>query len=865
MQHHGLHVSSKKNKNEGDKTEPKNYSVFPLSSVQQAIWLDQQLNPELINHNIGSVATIEGEVDPVAMSQAFRTVVARHDVFHLRMDSHGKPLQYFSDSLLPALEFQDVSLNSNYNDLNLEKDIDDRFNRPFSLNDVLWRATLFKFSTKRFYLQFCCHHLVSDGMSLSLLNVEIADIYSKLIKGNKYLPEPALSYRDFITDDIAYRESERFFKDECFWLKRFETLPPPFFYPLKNKALNSAPSLRPVIWSLSNQKFIQIENLAQNYGLSVLHFMYAIFSCYFIRINCIDEISIGIPLHNRRSASHKKAMGMFATVIPVRIKVSAEDSFTDIMRKASVELRNCYKHQRMPVAEIQRKLKIQKRTGRSHLFDMSLSYEPYDVDLHLEEAVIHSIRPHHKAQYPLAVTINRYKFINNEHCDNPITIDFDFSSNYMTFDDVVTMKNRLTALLEGVLKDENVPVFQLPLLSHNERQFFMKQNNLQQIKMAHNGLIHELFERQVKKTPLTIAAVFEEKQLSYTELNQRANHLAHHLIERGVKPNDRVAICLDRGLDMLVGILAILKAGGAYIPLDPVYPSDRLEYILEDSAPAILVTRRDLTNQFDCVIPTCFIDALSAVTSGSDFKHNPVISSQELHSGSLAYVIYTSGSTGQPKGVMVEHGSVVRLLLATEAHFNFDNNDVWTLCHSFSFDFSVWELFGALCHGGKLVIVSSECTRSPQALFELICREKVTVLNQTPGAFRQLIEAQGNAHHSLRCVIFGGEALETRMLIPWVNKKSNINTRLINMYGITEITVHATFYEIIPSDIDPHAGSIIGSPLADLCIYILDEHGQLAPLGVPGELYIAGDGVARGYLNLPDLTASRFLDDPFSS
>ncbi|WP_205960281.1 MULTISPECIES: non-ribosomal peptide synthetase, partial [Pantoea] len=838
-------VISEINKNEGHEKQPDSLQLLPLSSVQQAIWLDQQLNSDSINYNIGYVATIEGDVDPIAMSQAFNTIVARHDVFHLRLDNNGNPLQYFSDNCLPTLEFQDFSQICSYNDFDLEKNIDDRFNTPFALCKILWRAALIKKSNKLFYLQFCCHHIVSDGLSLSLLNEEIAEVYNQLVKDGEYLSKQSLSYKDFIADDIAYRKSNRFFKDEIFWLKRFEKIPPPLFSKLKNNKPNHALSSKPLIWSITNEKFDKIKKIANKYELSVLHFMYAIFSCYFARVKSVDEVSIGIPLHNRRTALQKKTMGMFASVIPVKIKISSCDSFTDIMRKASVELRKCYKHQRMPIIEIQRKINNKNKAQHSNLFDISLSYESYDVSVHLEKAVIQSIRPHHRAQYPLAVTINEYTFKNRD-CDNPITIDFDFSSAYMTLDEVIAMKSRLSILLDGVLENENTPIFQLPLLSQEDNQFLLKKCNADTEKMTCSGLIHKIFEEQVKKTPLAIAAVLGEEKVSYTKLNQLANNLAHHLIGSGIQPNDRVAICLDRNLDMLVGILGILKAGGAYVPLDPVYPSDRLEYILEDALPKILVTHNDLVDKFNSAVPKFFIDSSSAQSVNADYQENPIVSSLELNSRSLAYVIYTSGSTGQPKGVMVEHWSVVRLLLTTNSHFKFSRNDVWTLCHSFSFDFSVWELFGAICHGGKLVIVSSQCARSPQTLFELICREKVTILNQTPSAFRQLIAVQGNSNHSLRCVIFGGEALEMHTLIPWVNKKANISTRLINMYGITEITVHATFYEIKQADIGTYTGSIIGSPLNDLSIYILDDHGQVVPVGVPGELYIAGDGVARG-------------------
>ncbi|QOV66405.1 amino acid adenylation domain-containing protein [Kosakonia pseudosacchari] len=373
-----------------------------------------------------------------------------------------------------------------------------------------------------------------------------------------------------------------------------------------------------------------------------------------------------------------------------------------------------------------------------------------------------------------------------------------------------------------------------------------------------------MFEAQVRRSPQAIAVVFEGESLTYDALNRRANTLAHQLIRMGVHPNDRVAICLQRGLDMVIGILGILKAGGGYVPLDPVYPGERLNYMLEDSAPVALVTHSGLVQALNSAIPAVLMDAPFPASADEDDENNPVPLSPGLAAHHLAYVIYTSGSTGQPKGVMVEHRNITRLLTVSQPVFSFSHNDTWSLCHSFSFDFSVWELFGALCSGGRLIMVSTACARSPDSLYALLCREQVTVLNQTPSAFRQLIAAQDSTPHTLRCIIFGGEALEMRTLVPWIHNAANRNTRLINMYGITEITVHATWYEIAPSDITSQGASVIGGPLADLRIYILDNHRQLVPSGVTGELYIAGNGVARGYLNRPELTAERFLPDPFT-
>ncbi|GGG86317.1 hypothetical protein GCM10011585_32780 [Edaphobacter dinghuensis] len=377
--------------------------------------------------------------------------------------------------------------------------------------------------------------------------------------------------------------------------------------------------------------------------------------------------------------------------------------------------------------------------------------------------------------------------------------------------------------------------------------------------------IHQMFEEQVRKSPEAVAVVFGGESLSYTQLNRQANCLAHYLIELGVEPDDRVAICADRGVSMLVCLMAILKAGGAYVPLDLAYASERLSQILSDAAPRLLLCdklgREVLVSEATQGLVVVELDALRPVWS-SQPETDPEVAG--LTSRHLAYVIYTSGSTGTPKGVMVEHAQITRLFEVTQNSYGFSDQDVWCLFHSFAFDFSVWEIWGALRYGGRLVIVPYEMARSSRDFYRLVCEQQVTVLNQTPSAFRMLMEAEAESSLSdrLRYVIFGGEALDPTILRSWYWRRSESQPLLVNMYGITETTVHVTYRPLASSDTAASA-SPIGIRLADLRIYLLDNRQQPVPLGAVGEMYIGGAGVARGYLNRPELTTERFLDDPF--
>jgi len=378
--------------------------------------------------------------------------------------------------------------------------------------------------------------------------------------------------------------------------------------------------------------------------------------------------------------------------------------------------------------------------------------------------------------------------------------------------------------------------------------------------------IHELFEAQATRTPDAVAVTWNEENLTYRELNEQANHLAHFLIRAGVKPETPVALYLERSPRMVIAILGVLKAGGAYVPIDLAYPKERLSFMLEDTQAPILITEQSLKGAVPA--PASRMVCLDtdrgviAATPGED----PARSASPENA---AYVIYTSGSTGKPKGVLVTHHNVVRLLKSTAHWYGFNSKDVWPLFHSYAFDVSVWELWGALFHGGRLVVVPYLVTRSPADFYNLLAKERVTVLNQTPSAFRQLIWAEANAEVrrdlNLRYVICAGEALELQSLKPWFDRHGDERPLVVNMYGITETTVHSTYRVIRKSDLVSGKGSVIGVPIPDLQIYLVDDELKPVPPGVPGEICVGGAGVARGYLNRPELTSKRFLPDPFSS
>jgi amino acid adenylation domain-containing protein len=386
--------------------------------------------------------------------------------------------------------------------------------------------------------------------------------------------------------------------------------------------------------------------------------------------------------------------------------------------------------------------------------------------------------------------------------------------------------------------------------------------NITGIKYPAGKTIKDLVELQAKKTPGAVALVFDDATMTYKELNERSNRLGHYLQQRGIKPDTLVPVCIERGMDMIVGILGIIKAGGAYVPVDPDYPPDRIRFILQDVDAQLVVSNSAGRN----VLPEQ--EGLSIVSIDEilpELNRQPVTEVRtNLSSENLAYVIYTSGSTGQPKGVMIEHRNVVRLFENDAPLYDFNEQDVWSLFHSICFDFSVWEMYGALFYGGRLIIVPKHVAKNTAAFGDLMVSQGVTVLNQTPSAFYVLQEyITGKITEvKVRYVIFGGEALNPAKLKPWSEQFANC--RLINMYGITETTVHVTYQIINKSHLDSGL-SVIGKPIPTLTVFILDKNRQLVPVGVPGELYVGGKGLARGYLNRAALTAERFIVNPFDA
>ncbi|MCO8171458.1 amino acid adenylation domain-containing protein, partial [Pseudomonas sp. 21LCFQ02] len=596
---------------------------------------------------------------------------------------------------------------------------------------------------------------------------------------------------------------------------------------------------------------------ARQAGVSVASLMHLAMARVLGVVSGREAVVFGTVLLGRMDAGAgaEQALGMFINTLPLRVDVGGQ-GVRDAVLATHQRLTALLGHEQASLALAQRCSAVNVPTP---LFGAIFNYRHSDA---VDGAQIIDVAPgiqilgaQERTNYPLTVNIDDLGE------DLRITAMADTRIGAERFTHYLeTALHRLSQALE---QQPDSALHDLDILPAQERQHLLHGLNPAPQQFADLPLIHQQFEAHAAARPQATALIFEGQRLSYGQLNSRANQLAHHLLALGAGPDQRVAICVERGVEMIVGLLGVLKAGAGYVPIDPAYPQERIVFTLQDSAPLAVLVQGDSRERVTSAgLP--IIELGDAGLASQPTSNPQVVGLGRQH---LAYVIYTSGSTGLPKGVMVEHRNVTRLFSATREWFDFNQQDVWALFHSFAFDFSVWEIWGALAYGGQLLIVPQRISREPQACYALLCEAGVSVLNQTPSAFRQLIAAQQGSpfKHSLREVIFGGEALEPGMLKPWYANLSNAGTRLVNMYGITETTVHVTYRPLQAADAQLIGVSPIGRAIPDLQLYVLDEQRQPLPVGVVGELYVGGAGVARGYLNREQLSAERFINDPFSS
>ncbi|AIV69821.1 D-alanine--poly(phosphoribitol) ligase, subunit 1 [Burkholderia pseudomallei MSHR62] len=837
--------------------------VLALTAGQYGIWLDQMLNPDLPCYILGAILRIDGTFDEALLTSVVNEVVNANDSLRAMLVSEGGSVRQrvLSDVELEIAHI-DFSGSAHPHD-SAWRYMRTAFDTAFALDGLLCDFRIVRESPSRTYWMYRCHHLVADGQSVSMICRMIVDLYNRRASADMARIEPTPSYFDSLDDDRKYAESSRYERDAQFWQDKFSSLPPPLLSSRSSEA-DARPASFPdgqVNLTIERAKYDRLGRIAEASGCTIVHVMFGVLALYFSRAFQVDEVVIGMPVHNRSTAQQKRAIGMFASVVPIRIPVNGNERFVSLLNGVSAELRHCYRHQRFPIAELNRRLGL-VRTGRRQLFDLTLSFEKFPLDFYIGDVKLGLTSMRHRfEQTPITVNVQDY------HEDQDLVMQFNYDVNAFSHAEVDNIGTRIGGLLDALIEHhDDMPVGMLPLLDEAERKQVVYAWNATERDYPIEQCIHQLFEAQVDRKPEAIALTFDGQRLSYAELNARANRLAHYLQARGVGPDRLVALCAERGIEMVVGLLAILKAGGAYVPLDPSHPPERLRRMLDDTNPvAVLV---------DDIGADALASFGSHVAARSPRVHlsrdiaqwracspaNPS-TPRERAARRLAYVIYTSGSSGEPKGVMNEHRGVVNRLWWMQQTYALDERDAVLQKTPFSFDVSVWEFFWPLMSGARLVIAKPEGHKDPAYLSELIDRERVTTLHFVPSMLQAFLEDEGAARGcgSVKRVMCSGEALPPSLVKRFY--RCLPDARLHNLYGPTEAAVDVTAWAC---DAEEGGASVpIGRPIANTRIYVLDGYGQPVPRGVAGELYIGGVQVARGYLNRPELTRERFVDDPF--
>ncbi|MET3441657.1 amino acid adenylation domain-containing protein [Variovorax paradoxus] len=838
-----------------------NGDEVPLSHAQEQLWFLQRLEPGLTAYNLPRMFRLSGPLDADALERAFQAVVDRHGILRTRFfEKDGVPMQQMVRDVAFVLERFDLSGQPEAErQARADALMSEAALHVFDLGAApALVARLIRLSHEEHVLAVCLHHIVSDAWSNPILAADLASAYRQALAAGAPVRLPALpvQYADYALWQRERLHGEALAKQLAHWNAHLGADVPALELPLdglrsSRQTFDGAVhrfALEPAL-AQALQQFCRAEKCTPFVVLL------ATWQMLLGRCSGQGDFAVGVANAGRHRDEVRDLVGFFITTQVFRARLEPRATLREICRRVRRDSLSALEHADLPLKALLASRNEKRDASRNPLFQVMFGVQMSDsaADLSFGDARTEQIGAgNSSAKFDLSMDF----FIEPTRAHAQI----EYNTGLFGEATVARLAGWYVRLLEALTLNPDQGFSEVDLCSVAEGAQLAAWGSSTQ-SFAATEAVHRLIERQAAAHPEAVALVFGDETLSYGELNARANRLAHHLIARGVKPETKVGLAVERSIEMIVGLLAILKAGGAYVPLDPQYPAERLAYMVADSGIALLLTQSHLQPQLPGAEGLQVL-ALDALDTGSESEADPQVA---LNGENLAYVIYTSGSTGRPKGAQLCHRNVTRLLDATAPWFRFGPQDVWTMFHSYAFDFSVWEIFGALCTGGRLVIVPFWVSRSPEDFLQLLREQQVTVLNQTPSAFGQLAslpqayeEEQGLA---LRVVIFGGEALEPQRLRRWIEHHGDQRPQLVNMYGITETTVHVTYRRITAADLG-QARSPVGQAMPDLGLRVLDAQLNPVPIGVTGELHVSGAGLARGYLNRAGLTSERFVAGP---
>jgi len=830
--------------------------VVPLSFAQQRLWFLTQLVPDSPFYNIPLRLHLSGPLQTEALQHSLSALIHRHEILRTTFTLvEGQPKQVLAPKLVLLLSIVDLTgLTQEMRQLEEERLSLEEAQRPFDLvNGPLLRAKLLCLSPEEHVLLLVIHHIISDGWSIEVFFHELAALYSSSKEGIPSVLSPLpIQYADYA---VWQRKSMRGDSLEtllAYWQQQLQGAPTvlelPFDY------------LRPPTQTFKGTRYAftfpsslltALHNFSQREGVTLFMTLLAAFQILLYRYTGQVDFLVGSPVANRTQAETEGMIGFFVNTLVLRADFSGMPTLREVLKRVRHIALEAYDHQEMPFERIVEELQPERSLSYTPLIQVMFALQNTPLEsLHFSDLVVDIQEVENKtAKFDLTLEF--------KETIEGLLGNIEYSTDLFERATVVRMVSHYQRILEELLANPEQRVGAFSLLTERERFQQIVEWNATQRDYPWDRCIHQLIESQVEQTPEAIAVVFEQQQLAYRELNQRANQLAHHLQKQGVGPESLVGVCMERSLELVVSLLGILKAGGAYVPLDPNYPQERIAFMLQDAQISVLLTQTHLASlvQMHTSIVLCVNEAnIEEPTSVT----NPV---SRVGLDNIAYVIYTSGSTGKPKGAVITHRGIYNRLLWMQEKYSLTKADRVLQKTPFSFDVSVWEFFWPLLTGACLVVAHPDGHRDSSYLVKLIKEQQITTLHFVPSMLTIFLEEPGVEQcTSLKRVICSGEALPFEYQERFF---ARLNAELHNLYGPTEASIDVTYWHCIPRDarrIVP-----IGRPIANIQVYILDTHSQLVPIGVAGELCIGGVGLARGYLNRPDLTAEKFFPHPFSN
>ncbi|WP_394179960.1 amino acid adenylation domain-containing protein [Marinomonas posidonica] len=822
------------------------HTLLPLSTAQRGQWIAQKLAPKGTAFNVAEYLEIQGELNVLLFQKAINQLITEADCIRSQIvETENETYQFISQSYDDYFSLLDMSHEANPINSALHWMKQDYLKPLTQKGDRLWFSALIKIADNHYFWYHRCHHVALDGFGGHLITQRLSHLYNGYFFHREVEDCPFRTLESLLEQEQHYKNSKRFKADRQYWLNNLLHLPESVSLAQRIRSDDPSPMRRQTL-RLSAALSEHLNQIGQAFGASRPQTLIALVAAYFYRMTGADDLVMAMPVSARVNAIQKKTPAMLANAVPIRLTFSSSMCFQELLEQTAKVVRHALRHQQYRYEDLKRDLGM--LSANQQIASLGVNIEPFDYDVKFG----HCSTTLHNLSNAMIEDLTVFIF-DRQNGSGP-SIEFDANPKRYTDKELAQHLQQFERLIKSLLSSVKQPISQASLLSDAEQQEILYKWNQTHTKLTDSSYL-EMFHQQVKQLGLSTAVIGEDGDFTYQALNSKAEYWAQRLIDHGVIPAQLVAACLPRNSEMLAVLLGIWKAGAAYLPLDPEFPQDRLASILEDAEPACIITNHQVSSCLpDTKFTVLYTDQTETTKSNLSVRQRP----QPTNPHSPAYVIYTSGSTGRPKGVEISHHALKNFLLAMQHELKFSQLDRFLAVTTISFDISLLELFLPIMLGGSVVIATRDTVRAPERLTQLANEYQITFMQATPSLWQALLPEFQTQWHGVRALV-GGEALSGQL----AKHMHALGHPVMNLYGPTETTIWSS---VMPLEHEQDLQSPpIGRPIFNTQMYVLDKTMQPVPVGVTGDLYIAGHGLALGYYKRPDLTAERFIDHPFTS